>query len=154
MGRTAIMIPVSWVNNARRCVRMLTSSASGASTYTGPRSGVVNKVVDQCSGAIVGWRGFVRVHWSHRATCTSTRYGPCTSYSCSQIGIRTWYCSHTRKKYDWQYYPVALVENVLTHLHVDIVPQKKQERKTPSRFGPMVVCTSKCQLQASASLVA
>jgi hypothetical protein len=57
-----IKIPVSWVNNARRALRNLASSESSAGTYTGPPTGVENKVVEiqlepytDESGAIVGF---------------------------------------------------------------------------------------------------
>lgn len=61
ISNVKIMIPVSWVNNARRNLRML-QAESGSGTYTGPPSGVVNEMVEielapytDESGAIVGF---------------------------------------------------------------------------------------------------
>ena len=61
ISNVKVLIPVSWVNNARRNLRMLESD-SESGTYTGPRSGVGNEVVEielepytDESGAIVGF---------------------------------------------------------------------------------------------------
>lgn len=60
ISNVKVLIPVSWVNNVRRNLRMLDSGGSG--NYTGPRSGVGNEVVEielepytDESGAIVGF---------------------------------------------------------------------------------------------------
>ena len=67
IANVKILVPVSWVNNARRNLRMLegqsgSESGSGVGKYTGPPSGVNNEVVEiqlepyiDESGAIVGF---------------------------------------------------------------------------------------------------